>query len=172
MLKAKELSTVNLILFLALSLAAAAGVFMARPQQIASQSSLLFMGQEVIVRPAEKAAPVSRVITAVKPVTAVNTVQPVAPVVLPIIPPTIMAEVLPQYPSSALEQSLSGTVILSVFVGLGGQAEKIETKLSSGIAELDEAAVKALAQWRFASATQGGSALASWLEIPVRFEIK
>ncbi|HVN67115.1 MAG TPA: energy transducer TonB [Candidatus Sulfotelmatobacter sp.] len=172
MFKAKEFSLKSLGVYLTLSLVAAAGVVMFRPHQIASQSAPLFMGEEVVVRQTAKAAPVSRATTAVKPITAANTIRPAAaPVILPIVPPSIISKVLPEYPSAALQQELAGTVILSVYVGLGGQAEKIETKLSSGVAQLDDTAVKAIAQWRFAPATQGSSAIASWYEIPVSFRI-
>ena len=84
----------------------------------------------------------------------------------------VALKVLPVYPASALEKNLSGTVLLAVYVGMNGQPEKIETRSTSGIAELDEAARTAVAQWKFAPATQGGMALISWFEVPVRFAIR
>jgi periplasmic protein TonB len=167
MFKAKEITLRDLTVYLVLSLVAVAGVVLFRPHQfVTSQSAPLFMGEEVVVRQTAKAVPVSRAIT------AAQVVPPAAPVVPPIVPPVITAKILPEYPAAALEQGLTGTVVLAVYVGLGGQAEKVETKLSSGVAAFDDAAVKAIAQWRFSPATQGGGALASWFEVPVRFAIK
>ena len=91
--------------------------------------------------------------------------------ILPIVPPTATFKVLPQYPANVLQTGTTGAVLLSVLVGLNGLPENIAVKTSSGIAELDQAAVTALKQWRFSPASQGGATLASWYDIPVRFEI-
>lgn len=90
---------------------------------------------------------------------------------LPIVPPSITSRILPVYPASAIEKNLAGTILLSAYVGSSGLAEKVEAKTSSGVRELDEAALTAVSQWKFTSAAQGGSALASWLEIPVSFKL-
>ncbi|MBI5399254.1 TonB family protein [Candidatus Saganbacteria bacterium] len=100
-------------------------------------------------------------------------VQPMLPPAqsLPIVPPTVTFKVLPQYPFNVLQAETTGVVLLSVLVGLNGLPEAVNVKTSSGVAALDQAAVTALKQWRFASASQGGGALASWYEIPIKFEI-
>ena len=179
MFKSKEASLKSLTIYLTLSLIAAAGVVMSRPHQVVSSSVPVFMGEEVTVN---KAVAVAPTITLVKPaavsiakdVTAVKVVPAPQPraVPLPIVPPSIASSVLPVYPAKALEGGTEGLVLLSVYVGLTGQPEEIETKTSSGYAELDAAAAQAVSQWRFFSATQGGQPLASWFEIPVRFVIK
>jgi TonB family protein len=170
MFKAKEVSLQNVAVYLMLSLVAAAGVVMFRPYQIASRSAPVFMGEEVTVKQAVKPAVVSvvRASTAVK---AVPLPQPKA-APLPLIPPSIAASLLPVYPAKALADGTEGLVLLSVYVGLTGQPEKIETKTSSGCPELDSSAAQAVSQWKFFSATQGGSAISSWFEIPVRFVIR
>jgi len=128
------------------------------------------MGEEVVV---QKAGKVSTAAITEKVVKA--TAMPVLPTKiatpLPLIPPSITYKVFPAYPAAALEQGKEGIVILSIFVGLGGQPGKIETKTSSGIAELDNSASAAVAQWKFSPAAQGGQAIASWFEVPVRFVI-
>lgn len=137
----------------------------------------VFMGQEMVVQnkvvkavQVEKAVTINRAVsTNVQKVVSKPVPQPK---VLPIMPPNISYRVLPQYPGSALKQGLQGTTILSIYVGMSGAAEKVQVKSSSGVAELDQAAQTAVAQWKFNPASQGGSALASWFEIPVSFRIK
>jgi TonB family protein len=169
MFKAKEISLVNISIFLLFSVAVSAGYFISRPHTVSSKSVPVFMGDEVLVQNSAKA------ITAVKAekiVAAKPALQPQSAVPLPIVPPSITYKVLPSYPASALEKGLGGTVVLSVFVGLSGQPEKVDARTSSGVVELDNAAAQAVAQWEFAPAAQGGQAIASWFEIPVKFEVK
>jgi protein TonB len=186
MIKAKEVSLMNMVLFLIASMAISAAYFVSRPHGVSNQSLPVFMGDEVVVQRAPfakasevkadtammaiKAGTAARAKTVERAVTmAQPPIQTVLP--LPIIPPSVSIKVLPAYPLAALEKGIEGTALLSVYVGLNGQPDKIETKNSSGMADLDESARAALSQWKFTPATQGGSALASWLEIPVKFEI-
>lgn len=177
MIKAKEVSLNNLVIFLVLSLAISALVFMPKPHIVRTKSLPVFMGEEVVVHKAgmaymaEKAYTVGKAETAVK-ATVLPAPLPKAINPLPLIPPTILSKVLPIYPQTALEKGIEGIVILSVYVGLNGQPQKIETKTSSGISELDNSASTAVAQWKFSPAAQGGQAIASWFEVPVRFIIK
>jgi len=174
MIKAKEVSLKNIVLFLIFALALSAGYFMARPQAAKIKSVPIFMGEEIVVQRADRAATAVKIVTAAKVarVAEAPAPQPKVITLLPIIPPSINFKVLPAYPSSVLEKGLEGIVLLSVYVVLNGLPEKIETKLSSGIYELDETARSAVAQWKFSPASQGGAPLASWFEVPVRFTIK
>jgi protein TonB len=171
MIKAKEVSIKNIVVFLAFSFVVSAGYFIARPRLTTAVNTPVFIGEEVVVQRGVKAVTAVRTGSAVKVVTA-PVVPPKVAAPLPIIPPAVTFKVLPEYPASALEKSLEGMVVLSVYVGLNGQPEKIETKVSSGIAGMDGSAAKAVSQWRFNPASQGGTAIASWFEIPVRFVIR
>ena len=42
---------------------------------------------------------------------------------------------------------------------------------SSGVASLDDAALRAVEQWRFVPATRGGTAVPAVAEVPVRFRL-
>jgi len=168
MIKAKEISLKNIVLFLIFALALSAGYFIAKPQVAATKSVPVFMGEEIVVQKADKAAVAIKIAKAA----TLPVPQPKVMTPLPIIPPSITYKVLPAYPSSALEKGLEGAILLSVYVDLSGQSEKIEMKLSSGISELDDSARLAVSQWKFSPATQSGAPLASWFEIPVRFTIK
>ncbi|MEM4204372.1 MAG: energy transducer TonB [Candidatus Methanomethylicaceae archaeon] len=188
MIKAKEISVRNIVILVVVSFAVTVGYYLSRPHFVTTKSIPVFVGEEVTVRKAtESTIGVEKVFRAegalkakkvafAKASMAKGVVAPLptpkvtAP--LPIIPPSVTFKVLPTYPVSALERGLEGTVILSIYVGLNGQPERIETKVSSGVQELDEVAIGAVSQWRFSPATQGGQAIASWYEIPVRFEVK
>ena len=178
MIKAKEVSVKNVVVFLAFSLAVSAGYFIARPHVVTSKSIPVFIGEEVVVHKSAtsvKAVTAVRVASVKASATRAETAPMPTPKIaapLPIVPPSITFKVLPAYPVTALENRSEGTVLLSVYVGLTGQPERIETKTSSGIQELDDSATNAVSQWKFSPAAQGGAALASWFEIPVRFEIK
>ena len=91
---------------------------------------------------------------------------------LPLIPPRVIFKALPQYPGSALAEGLEGTALLSVFITKSGDAGKVEVSNSSGIADLDKAAVAAVSEWKFEAARRGGAAVESWYKIPVKFQIK
>lgn len=166
MFRAKEVSAKNVTVFVLAALALSAGYFVARPHSYSRASAPVFIGDEVMV---QRVAPARTM--AVETATAPLPVPPMA-APLPIVPPSISYKVLPVYPASALAKGLEGAVLLSVYVGLNGQPEKVETKVSSGMKEFDASAVKAVSEWKFTPAAQGGAAMASWYEVPVRFEVK
>lgn len=100
----------------------------------------------------------------------VKTMVPVAPQVsvppvLPITPPKVLSAVYPSF-------TQSGLVVLQALVNAGGAVEQVKVKASSGTETLDQSAVTALYKWKFSPAMQGSASLASWYEVPVRFELK
>jgi len=139
----------------------------AKPVSMPLQRDLpVYMGEELIVnRSAAKvvAQPQAKAVPAPVPKIAVP---------LPIFPPRVSFRVLPQYPAAALEREMEGITVLSVYVGLSGNAEQVAVKASSGASELDASAAAAVSQWQFSPATQGGKAIASWFEVPVRFSLE
>jgi protein TonB len=164
----KEITVQNVVIGLLVAVAVAMGAYLVRPQA-AARTVPLFYGEEVTVGTVAEPVVLAKAETAAKATATPAPVSPAGP--LPIVPPLVTFKVLPEYPVSALKQGVQGTVLLSVYVGLTGKAEKIETKLSSGINEFDAAAQQAVAQWRFLPAAQGGSAINSWFELPVSFRI-
>jgi protein TonB len=178
MIKAKELTVKNLAIYLIMASVMLAAYFVGKSYNVSKTSVPVFMGEEIVVQNGVKAVMAVKGEVAVKAEKAVTAIKaetmptPKTAGPLPIVPPTIAFKVLPIYPSSALEKGLEGITVLSAYVGLDGRPGKIETKISSGVTALDEAAVNAVAQWKFNAANQGGSVLASWFEIPVRFAIK
>jgi len=174
MMKVNEVVTKNMVGLMILSVAVSAGLFLVRPRTATTQTVPVFVSQEVTVNKvvtAEKAGLAAQTIPA-SIAESVPAPQPNIAAPLPLIPPSVSHKVLPAYPATALKQGLAGTVLLAVYVGLGGQPERVEIKTSTGVSDLDTAAANAVAQWRFSPASQGGQALASWFEVPVRFEVK
>ena len=179
----KYMVAVDIILLVAII----TGYFIAKTAIFEKKSELpVFIGEGIFVQqgaevlkgvqPVKKVIKVKKAVQAKPALDASKSVaqplpQPKAAAPLPIVPPKISYGILPQYPASALQEGLEGTAILSIYIGSSGKAENIEVRSSSGASELDKAAVSAVSQWEFNPATQGGTAISSWFEVPVRFVI-
>lgn len=77
----------------------------------------------------------------------------------------------PPYPAAARRLGEEGTVIVRVHVDALGRPEQVELGQSSGSPRLDDAALRAVARWRFAPARRGGDALDAWLSLKVTFRL-
>lgn len=77
----------------------------------------------------------------------------------------------PVYPAFAREQGWEGVAVLKVLVGKEGAAAKVIVERSCGYKILDDAAYNAVKKWRFQPAGIGRMSFASWVRIPVRFQL-
>jgi|ERR1035441_6157346 protein TonB len=77
----------------------------------------------------------------------------------------------PIYPKEALRNRQEGLVVLSVFVAREGKPQLVKMLQSSSHALLDKAAIQAVKQWRFTPARTGNTAIASEVEVPIRFKM-
>jgi len=77
----------------------------------------------------------------------------------------------PVYPETARRRGQQGRVLLQVDVSANGTAVGVTVAQSSGFASLDDAALRAVEQWRFVPATRGGAAVPAVAEVPVRFRL-
>jgi protein TonB len=77
----------------------------------------------------------------------------------------------PAYPLALRDLGVSGVVWLRVWVDKTGRPQEIELSKGSGYRLFDEAALRAVQQWRFIPAKNEQQSLASWVEFAVRFEI-
>lgn len=77
----------------------------------------------------------------------------------------------PEYPWVARARGHEGRVVVSVWVSADGHADELAVLQSSGHAELDRAAVDAVARWRFQPARRGGRDTGSLLYVPVMFRL-
>ena len=77
----------------------------------------------------------------------------------------------PRYPWRARVRGHEGRVVLSVWVGADGGAERLAVAQSSGHAALDRAAVEAVEQWQFEPARRSGVDTPSIVYLPVIFRL-
>ena len=78
----------------------------------------------------------------------------------------------PMYPSRAIRENRTGTVLLSVFVLSDGRIGDVRLDQSSGSADLDESALREAKRWRLKPGTRDGIALGMWKQIPITFQLK
>lgn len=79
----------------------------------------------------------------------------------------------PAYPRRALQQRLTGTVLLQVLVGIDGRPLDVTVAQSSGYRELDEAArAQVLKRWSFQPATRDGQAVQAIGMVPIEFALR
>lgn len=78
----------------------------------------------------------------------------------------------PAYPTLAKRLREEGKVILRVLVEASGRPGQIELKTSSGSPRLDQAALDAVARWKFVPARRGDEAVDAWVAVPLIFKLK
>lgn len=77
----------------------------------------------------------------------------------------------PTYPPVARRRNEEGVVVLRALVSPGGSTQRIEIWRSSGFYRLDDAARTAVEGWNFEPARKAGLAVASWVQVPIRFQL-
>jgi TonB family protein len=86
-------------------------------------------------------------------------------------PPRLLREVKAQYTEDGRRRSISGDVILEIVVRRDGSVGDV--KLLQGLgAGLDQRAVEAVRQWRFAPATRKGAPVDVLVEVAVEFMLR
>jgi periplasmic protein TonB len=96
-----------------------------------------------------------------------------APVPAKVVLPSSDAEYLhnpkPPYPRMSTTMGEQGNVMVRVFVGADGLPKEVELQKSSGFERLDQAALAAVKQWRFAPGTRDGAPVAMWMGTTVKY---
>ena len=83
-------------------------------------------------------------------------------------PPVVLTHIDATYPPSALARGVHADVLLAVTVDADGHVTKVDV-LTSGGADIDEAAIVAVRQWTFVPAKRDGKAMASRIRVPFHF---
>lgn len=79
----------------------------------------------------------------------------------------------PPYPSLSKRLGEEGTVHLNILVNPDGSVARLELARSSGYPRLDESAKKTVeSSWKFEPARQGGSPVAAWVIVPIKFTLR
>ncbi|WP_454063100.1 TonB family protein [Candidatus Nitrospira salsa] len=81
----------------------------------------------------------------------------------------IRHSVRPVYPRVAKEEGWEGIVLLRVLVHRSGMPGTVTIQKSSGYKILDDAAIEAIRQWRFAPAKDGNFAIEKHVDVPLKF---
>ena len=77
----------------------------------------------------------------------------------------------PSHPAVLRERSIEGAVTLRVKVDSQGRAADVQVLAGSGWRLFDDAALQRVRGCRFLPAMEGGQAVDSWVEFPVRFAL-
>jgi TonB family protein len=85
--------------------------------------------------------------------------------------PTILHEVRPDYTEEARRRALSGDVVLEIVVRADGRVGNVRIVEGLG-AGLDQRAVEAVRQWRFAPARRLGTPVDVMVEVAVEFRLR
>lgn len=88
-------------------------------------------------------------------------------------PPSVRQQKAPEYPRVAKRRGIEGTVLLRLVLDKDGKVETEHTRVLRSVPELDEAAIRAVSQWRFSPALDGkGQPLRVALQLPLRFTLR
>lgn len=111
-----------------------------------------------------------------EPAPVVAAPAPAAAPVVHITPPVFNAAYLdnpaPSYPRASRRAGEQGRVVLRVLVSVGGTAEEIHVRDSSGYVRLDEAARETVRRWRFVPAKRGDQTVAAWVLVPIIYRLE
>lgn len=77
-----------------------------------------------------------------------------------------------EYPRISRQRNEQGKVVVSVFIGIDGTAQKAEIKVSSGYERLDQAALSTVKSWRYVPGKRGGVPEAMWFNVPINFVLE
>lgn len=77
----------------------------------------------------------------------------------------------PAYPALAVQQRISGIVVLAIDIDARGNPVDIEVERSEPAGMFDQVAVDAAKQWKFSPEVEGGKPVASRVRVPVEFKI-
>jgi protein TonB len=81
-------------------------------------------------------------------------------------------QVKPRYPESAKRAGAQGVTLLRVRVLESGRVGQVLVEKSAGFRDLDFAAAEAVRKWLFEPARRGKDAVAVWVMLPVKFELR
>jgi protein TonB len=78
----------------------------------------------------------------------------------------------PAYPVISKRLGEQGKVVVRVFIGEDGRAQKAEIRQSSGYERLDQAALNTVLSWRYVPGKRGGVPEAMWFNVPINFVLE
>lgn len=85
--------------------------------------------------------------------------------------PELVMLVPPVYPKDAEKNRIEGSVELRIHVTETGAVDQAEVVTSSGVASMDEAAIRAALKTRFRAAVKDGKRVPMWINYPIQFAL-
>ena len=83
-----------------------------------------------------------------------------------------LQNIKPSYPVLSRRLGEQGKVVLRVFIGAEGRAQKAEIKQSSGFDRLDQTALRTVLDWRYVPGKHAGVPQAMWFDVPISFVLE
>ena len=88
-------------------------------------------------------------------------------------PPRLLSHREPAYPSSARKAGIEGTTVVRMLINSVGEVDEVVVDGSSGVDELDEAAVAAFYKCTFTPAKNGaGQSIRCYTYVTISFKLK
>jgi protein TonB len=106
------------------------------------------------------------------PVAVSAVAAPVPKVELPSSDAEYLHNPKPEYPRLSKQRGEQGKVVVNVFIGADGNAQKAEIRSSSGFERLDQAALATARAWRYVPGKRGGVPEAMWFSVPINFVLE
>jgi periplasmic protein TonB len=78
----------------------------------------------------------------------------------------------PPYPPISKRLGEQGKVVVRVFIGADGSAQKGEIRQSSGFERLDQTALSTALKWRYVPGKRGGVPEPMWVNVPINFVLE
>jgi protein TonB len=98
------------------------------------------------------------------------------PMTLPTSPAWVRADIRNrteiEYPHISKYLDEQGVVTLSVRIGVDGRPLEILISVTSGHSRLDQAALAAVAHWKFRPVTRDGVPIEAWTKLPIAFRLQ
>jgi len=88
-----------------------------------------------------------------------------------VVPPRLISQAQPEYPEAARRARLQGAVLLQAVIGASGLVEDVRV-VSSASPLFEEAAIRAVRQWRYAPATLARRAVRVYLTVTMNFTLR
>jgi len=83
----------------------------------------------------------------------------------------LLKKIAPRYPDKARQKEQEGLVILLATISDTGKIGSLTVARSSGVTSLDQAALKAVRQWKFSPAEKDNQPVSSRVRIPISFRL-
>jgi len=77
----------------------------------------------------------------------------------------------PEYPPNLRRRNIEGRVIVSLRIDTAGQVHDLKLNESSGYKSFDQAALKAVNDWKFKAAEKDGEKIEVIVNLPIKFEL-